>query len=95
VSTIAFETRLARTEAGKGLRLMWRRRSMVVVFTITYGLNYLGISLFVGGGHLVKDLMARTVPALLAVVVASIAAVEGTGGLAGCWSTPRSSSRRA
>jgi ABC-2 type transport system permease protein len=79
---IAFGTRLARTEAGKGLRLMWRRRSMLVVFTITYGLNYLGISLFVGGGHLVKDLMVRTVPALLAVVVASIAAVEGTGGLA-------------
>ncbi len=79
---IAFQTRLARTELVKGLRLMWRRRSMVVVGTISYGLTYLGISLFIGGGHLVKDLMVSTVPALLAMVVAAIAAVEGTGGIA-------------
>jgi len=79
---IAFQTRLARTELVKGLRLMWRRRSMVVVATIVYGMNYLGISLFIGGGHLVKDLMVRTLPALLAVLVAGIAAVEGTGGIA-------------
>lgn len=79
---IWFQTRLARAELVKGLRLVWRRRSMVVVATITYGLTYLGISLFIGGGHLVKDLMVRTLPALLAVVVASIAAVEGTGGVA-------------
>jgi ABC-2 type transport system permease protein len=82
VVPIAFHTRLARTELVKGLRLMWRRRSMVVVGTISYGLTYLGISLFIGSGHLVKDLMVRTVPALLAMVVASIAAVEGTGGIA-------------
>jgi ABC-2 type transport system permease protein len=69
-------------EAGKGLRLMWRRRFMVVVAATTFGLTYLGISLFIGGGHLVKTLMARTVPALLAVVVANTAAVEGTGGIA-------------
>lgn len=79
---IAFQTRLVRTEAAKGLRLMWRRRSMVVVATIIFGFEYLGISLFVGGGHLVKDLMVRTFPALLAVVVANIASVEGTGGIA-------------
>lgn len=82
VVPIAFQTRLARTELVKGLRLMWRRRSMVVAATIVYGLTYLGISLFVGGGHLVKDLMVRTVPALLAMVVASTAAVEGTAGIA-------------
>jgi ABC-2 type transport system permease protein len=79
---IAFQTRLARTELVKGLRLMWRRRSMVVVAAITYGLTYLGISLFIGGGHLIRDLMVRTLPALLAVVVAGTAAVEGTGGIA-------------
>lgn len=79
---IAFQTRLARIELVKGLRLMSRRRSMIVVATISYGLSYLGISLFIGGGHLVKDLMVRTLPALLAVIVASIAAVEGTGGIA-------------
>ncbi|MGH7762012.1 MAG: ABC transporter permease [Candidatus Dormibacteraceae bacterium] len=79
---IAFQTRLARAELVKGLRLMWRRRSMVVVAMIVYGLTYLGISLFIGGGHLVKDLMVRTLPALLAVVVASVATVEGVGGIA-------------
>ena len=79
---IAFQTRLARTEVAKGLRLMWRRRSMLVVATITFGLTYLGISLFIGGGHLVKDLMIRTLPAFLAVVVANIASIEGTGGIA-------------
>lgn len=79
---IAFQTRLVRAELAKGLRLMWRRRSLVLVATISYGLTYLGISLFIGGGHLVKDLMIRTLPAFLAVVVASIAAVEGTGGIA-------------
>jgi ABC-2 type transport system permease protein len=55
---------------------------MVVVAALAYGLNYLGISLFIGAGHLVKDLMIRTVPALMGVVIASIAAVEGTGGIA-------------
>ncbi|HKC19871.1 MAG TPA: ABC transporter permease [Candidatus Dormibacteraeota bacterium] len=79
---MAFQTRLAQAELLKGLRLMWRRRSLVVVATIVYGLTYLGISLFIGGGHLVKDLMVRTLPALLAVVVVSVAAVEGTGGIA-------------
>jgi len=79
---IAFQTRLARTELVKGLRLMWRRRAMVVFAIVVSGLNYLGISLFIGGGHLVKDLMVRTLPALLAVVVASVATVEGVGGIA-------------
>jgi ABC-2 type transport system permease protein len=79
---IAFQTRLARTELVKVLRLTWRRRSMVVAATIVYGLTYLGISLFIGGGHLVKDLMVRTLPAMLAVMVASTASVEGTAGIA-------------
>ena len=79
---IAFQARLARAELVKGLRLLWRRRSLVVVAMLSYGLSYLGISLFIGGGHLVKDLMVRTTPALLAMVIAAIAAVEGTGGIA-------------
>lgn len=78
---IAFQTRLARAELVKGLRLMWRRRAMVVVAMISYGLTYLGISFFIGGGHLVKDLMVRTLPALMAVVIASVATVEGVGGI--------------
>src|SRR5215471_18787268 len=76
-----FALRAFGNEAGKGLRLMWRRRFMVVVAATTFGLTYLGISLFIGGGHLIKTLMTRTVPALLAVVFANTAAVEGTGGI--------------
>lgn len=79
---MAFQVWLARIEVVKGLRLMWRRRAMVVAATIVYGLTYLGISLFIGGGHVVKDLMVRTLPALLAVVVANTVAVEGTAGIA-------------
>ncbi len=78
---IALQARLARNEAAKGLRLMWRRRSLVVAAMVVYGLTYLGISLFIGGGHLVKDLMVRTVPALLALMFANIASVEGTAGI--------------
>jgi ABC-2 type transport system permease protein len=77
-----FALRAFGNEVGKGLRLMWRRRSMVVVAAITFGLTYLGISVFIGGGHFIKDLMVRTVPALLAVAVVQVAAVEGTGGIA-------------
>ena len=81
MSTIAFQTRLVRAELDKGLRLMWRRRALVVAAAIVYALTYVGISLFIGGGHLVKDLMVRTLPALLAVLVASTAAVEGCAGI--------------
>src|SRR5262249_60347515 len=82
MSPIASQPRLARTEVGKGLRLMWRRRSLVVAAAIVYGLTYLGISLFIGGGHLVEDLMVRTLPPMLAVLVASTAAGEGNAGIA-------------
>lgn len=78
---IAFQTRLVGAELDKGLRLMWRRRALVVAAAIVYGLTYLGISLFIGGGHLVRDLMVRTLPGLLAVLVASTAAVEGCAGI--------------
>jgi ABC-2 type transport system permease protein len=55
---------------------------MVVVATVMMGLNYLGISFFIGGGHLVKPLMVLTLPGLFAVVLASTAAVQGSGGVA-------------
>lgn len=82
VGAVTGQARMIRTETVKGLRLMWRRRWMVIVGTAMIGLNYLGISLFIGGGHLVKDLMIRTVPALLAVAIASTAGVQGPGGIA-------------
>ena len=77
-----FALRTFGNEAGKGLRLIWRRRFMVVVATTTFGLTYLGISLFIGGGHLVKPLMTLTLPALLAAAIASVASIQGSGGIA-------------
>jgi ABC-2 type transport system permease protein len=81
-SWLAFQTRLAANETSKGMRLMWRRRSMVVVGMVMTGLTYLGISLFIGGGHLVDELMVLTLPALLAMTVAGTAAIQGSGGIA-------------
>ncbi|MPZ61931.1 MAG: ABC transporter permease [Propionibacteriales bacterium] len=81
-SWLGLQARLASNEAAKGVRLMWHRRSMVVVGVVLNGLTYLGVSLFIGGGHIVKPLMVLTLPALLAMVVASIAALQGSGGVA-------------
>ncbi|MGH3469758.1 MAG: ABC transporter permease [Thermocrispum sp.] len=81
-SWIALQNRLTANEAAKGLRLMWHRRSMVIVGVVMNGLTYLGISFFIGGGHIVKPLMVLTLPALLALVVAGTAALQGSGGVA-------------
>jgi ABC-2 type transport system permease protein len=81
-SWLAFQARLAANETAKGLRLMWRRRAMVLIGMIMHASTYLGISLFIGGGHLVEPLMMLTFPALLAVIVASTAALQGSGGVA-------------
>jgi ABC-2 type transport system permease protein len=81
-------SRLVRTagvtanETSKGLRLMWRRRAMVATFVVMSGVTYLGISLFVGGGQIVKPLLTLTLPALLAYAIAVTAALQGSGGIA-------------
>lgn len=81
-SWLALQARLAGNEIVKGLQLMWHRRAMVVVGIVMAALNYLGISYFIGGGHIVEELMLLTLPAGMAVVVASTAAVEASGGIA-------------
>lgn len=81
-SWFALQALLTVNEIAKGLRLMWHRRSMVVVGLVMNALTYLGISLFIGGGQLVEPLMALTLPGLLAVVVAGGAAVQGSAGVA-------------
>jgi ABC-2 type transport system permease protein len=81
-SWFGFQVRLAANETAKGLRLLWRRRALVVVGMIMHAVTYLGISLFIGGGHLVEPLMILTLPALLAVIVAGTAALQGSGGIA-------------
>lgn len=81
-SWLLLQLRLFTNETGKGLRLAWRRRAMAVVGLLMNALTYLGISLFIGGGRLVEELMVLTLPGLLAVVVAGSAAVHGSGGVA-------------
>lgn len=82
VGAVPLRGRLVRNEVAKVLRLEWRRRSMFFVGLIVFGLTYLGISFFIGGGHLVKDLMVQTLPALLAVTIVTSAATEGVGSIA-------------
>ncbi|GAA1580147.1 hypothetical protein GCM10009789_37410 [Kribbella sancticallisti] len=79
---LALQVRLLGNETAKGLRLAWHRKGMVAVGVILGALNYLGISLFIGGGHVVEELMALTLPGLLAVVVAQAVAIDGSGGIA-------------
>lgn len=79
---LTLQARLIRNETAKGLRLMWHRRGMVVVGLVMNALTYLGISLFIGGGHIVEPLMMLTLPALLAMTIAATAALQGSGGVA-------------
>lgn len=74
--------RLFGNETAKGLRLTWHRRGTVLVAIGLNILMYLGINLFIGGGHIVEELMLLTLPALLAVTVAEAAAMNGSGGIA-------------
>jgi ABC-2 type transport system permease protein len=74
--------RVFAAEAGKGLRLMWRRRAVALTGIVLNGLMYLMIQFFIGGGHLPLPVLALTLPALFAYVVASTAALQGSGGIA-------------
>lgn len=78
----ALQLRLLGNEIAKGLRLAWRRKGMIAVGTGAGVFNYLGINLFIGGGHVVTSLMTLTFPALLAVILAQAAALNGSGGIA-------------
>lgn len=79
---IGLQARLAANETMKALLLAWRRRSMVAVGLVMNAALYLGINFFIGGGHIVEELMVLTLPALLAVVIAEVAAIDGSGGIA-------------
>ncbi|HEY2579846.1 MAG TPA: ABC transporter permease [Streptosporangiaceae bacterium] len=78
----ALQIRLAANEMAKGVRLMWRRRALVVTFVLMNAVLYMGISLFIGGGHLIRPLLTLTLPALLSGTVAIVAALQGSGGIA-------------
>jgi ABC-2 type transport system permease protein len=77
-----FALRVFAAEAGKGLRLMWRRRAVVISGIVLNGFLYLMIQFFIGGGHLPLPVLALTLPGLFAYVVAATAAVQGSGGIA-------------
>ncbi len=69
-------------EAGKGLRLMWRRRAVTLTAIPLNGLLYLGVQVIIGAGHIAPPVLALTLPALFAYVFASTAALQGSGGIA-------------
>jgi ABC-2 type transport system permease protein len=78
----AFAWRAFGNEAGKGLRLMWRRRAVAIAGLVTLGLMFLSIQFFIGGGHIVLPVLALTLPALFATAIAYITSVSGAGGIA-------------
>jgi len=82
VTPRGFSPRVFANEAGKGLRLMWRRRAITITAIFLNGLLYLMIQFFIGGGHLVLPVLALTLPALFAYVTAATAALQGSGGIA-------------
>jgi len=77
-----FALRVFATEAGKGLRLMWRRRAVTISGVVLNGFMYLMIQFFIGGGHLPLPVLALTLPGLFAYVAAATAALQGSGGIA-------------
>jgi len=77
-----FALRVVAAEAGKGLRLMWRRRAVVISGVVLNGFLYLMIQFFIGGGHLPLPVLALTLPGLFAYVLAATAALQGSGGIA-------------
>jgi len=77
-----FAPRVFAAEAGKGLRLMWRRRGVIISGIVVNGLMYLMIQFFIGGGHLPLPVLALTLPGLFAFIIASTAALQGSGGIA-------------
>jgi ABC-2 type transport system permease protein len=77
-----FAPRVFAAEAGKGLRLMWRRRAVMISSIVLNGFLYLMIQFFIGAGHLPLPVLALTLPGLFAYIVASTAALQGSGGIA-------------
>jgi ABC-2 type transport system permease protein len=82
VAPSGFVLRVVATEAGKGLRLMWRHRAVMISGIVLNGFLYLMIQFFIGGGHLPLPVLALTLPALFAYIVAATAALQGSGGIA-------------
>jgi ABC-2 type transport system permease protein len=81
-SSVGLNLRLVGNETVKGLLLAWRRRALVVSGIVAAGIFFVGVRLLVGGGHIVAPLLAATLPALLAFVVAQTVALQGSGGIA-------------
>jgi ABC-2 type transport system permease protein len=77
-----FAWRAFGNETGKGLRLMWQRRSVTIAGLVTPGLMFLAIQFFIGGGHIVVPVLALTLPALFAATIAYTTSVSGAGGIA-------------
>ncbi len=82
VALRGFAWRVFADEAGKGLRLTWRRRAVTIAGVATLGLTYLSIQFFIGGGHIVVPVLALTLPALSGAGFAYVTSVSGAGGIA-------------
>src|SRR5215472_3345390 len=77
-----FAWRAFANEVGKGLRLMWRHRTITITALVSQGLMYLAIQFFIGGGHLLLPVLALTLPGLFAVTIAYTTSIQGAGAIA-------------
>jgi ABC-2 type transport system permease protein len=73
--------RMLGNETAKGLRVMWVHKGPLVMTLVLMSVQYWGFQLFIGGGSLVNELLAMTVAAYLAYIVAYIALLRMVAGL--------------
>lgn len=79
---LALAIRILGNEIGKGLRLVWNRRGLLVSGIVSGAVVYLMARFLVGGGHITAQMVAVTLPALLAHDFAVKGSMQGSGGIA-------------
>jgi ABC-2 type transport system permease protein len=67
--TLGVQLRMIGNEVAKGLRLRWVYRATLLPELLSGFAMYLMMQYFVGDGHILDELVAETVPAMLAYVV--------------------------
>lgn len=71
--TAGTAARIVANEAAKGLRIAWTHRASQLAALLTAVGTYLAIQFFIGGGHIIDELVAQTAPGLFAYVVTFVA----------------------
>jgi len=81
-ATVAPAVLIVGNEAGKGLRLLWRRRPALAMGGAANAASFLVLRFFIDGGHILQPLLVATLPGMAAAAAASIASLGASGGVA-------------